>query len=96
MTDKQPVGADAQIAEAADRIVQLEAELESSSDTTVGGDALERKREILRRWVNSVTGVVASPGTGRVVLIHANGRQSGISSAELPMLLCDPVNWDKA
>lgn len=80
---------------AADRVVQLEAELESASNVTTAGAALARKREILHRWVDSVTGVVASPGTGRVVLIHANGRESGISSPELPMLLAEPVSWER-
>ena len=88
--------AESRAAAAADRVVQLEAELESASNATLAGDALERRRAILHRWVDSVTGVVASPGTGRVVLIHANGRESGISSPELPMLLADPVNWERS
>jgi hypothetical protein len=78
---------------AADRVAQLEAELEAAAEATTGGDALMRKRAILHAWIDTVTGVVASPGTGRVVLIHASGRQSGISSADLPMLLSDPVRF---
>jgi hypothetical protein len=85
---------DDKIAQAADRISQLEAELEASSDVTTAGASLVRVREILHRWVDSVTGVVATPGVGRVVLIHADGRESRIASPDLPLLLAEPVNWD--
>ncbi len=84
-----------EIAEAAARVMQLEAELEASSDAATGGDSLARKRALLHAWIDTVTGVVATPGVGRVVLLHANGRRSGISSAELPMLLADPVRWER-
>lgn len=76
------------------RVTDLEAELEASSDAAIEGDALARAREILHRWVDSVTGVVATPGVGRVVLIHANGRESRIASPDLPVLLSAPVSWD--
>jgi hypothetical protein len=47
--------------------------------------------------VDSVTAVVATPGVGRVVLIHDNGSESRIASPDLPMLLSVPVSWsDKA
>jgi hypothetical protein len=82
------------VAKAADRVSQLEAELEASSDVTTAGAPLARAREILHRWVDSVTGVVATPGVGRVVLIHADGRESRIASPDLPLLLAEPVNWD--
>ena len=48
------------VAEAASRVVDLEAELEASGDATTGGDALARSREVLHRWVDSVVGVVSS------------------------------------
>lgn len=85
MNDKQ--------ASAVERITELEAELEASSDATTGGDALSRARGILHEWVDSVTAVVATPGVGRVVLIHADGSESRIASPDLPMLLSVPVTW---
>ena len=88
--DTAPTGS---LAQAIDRVTQLEAELESASEATTAGDALARAREVLHRWVDSVTGVVASPGSGRVVLIHANGSESRIASPQLPMLLAEPVRW---
>jgi len=81
------------VAEAASRVVDLEAELEASGDATTGGDALARSREVLHRWVDSVVGVVSTPGVGRVVLIHDNGRESRIASSELPLLLTAPVSF---
>jgi hypothetical protein len=82
------------LARTVDRVTQLEAELEASSEITTSGDALTRAREVLHRWVDTVTAVVATPGVGRVVLIHANGSESRIASPELPMLLAEPVRWD--
>ena len=79
--------------EAIERVTELESELEASSDATTGGDALTRAREVLHRWVDSVTAVVATPGVGRVVLIHENGRESRIASPDLPQLLSEPVSW---
>jgi len=79
--------------QAVERVTELEAELEASSDASTGGDALVRAREVLHRWVDSVSAVVATPGVGRVVLIHANGSESRIASPDLPMLLSVPVSW---
>ena len=79
--------------QAVERITELEAELEASSDATTGGEALARSRAILHQWIDSVTAVVATPGVGRVVLIHANGSESRIASPELPMLLSAPVSF---
>lgn len=81
------------IERAVDRVTELEAELEASSDATTGGDALSRARTILHAWVDSVTAVVATPGVGRVVLIHDTGSESRIASPDLPMLLAVPVSW---
>lgn len=89
--DEKSLSAVDQIVE---RITELESELEASAEATTGGDALSRAREVLHRWVDSVTGVVATPGVGRVVLIHANGRESRIASPDLPLLLSAPVSWD--
>jgi hypothetical protein len=80
-----------------DRVTELESELEAASDASTAGDQLARAREVLHRWVDSVTAVVATPGVGRVVLIHDNGRESRIASPDLPLLLSAPVSWgDKA
>jgi hypothetical protein len=89
MDNKQPSAVERAIG----RVTELEAELEASSDATTGGDELARARAVLHRWVDSVTAVVATPGVGRVVLIHANGTESRIASPELPMLLSVPVSW---
>ncbi len=79
---------------AAERIVSLEAELESSGEAAIAGDDLARSREVLRRWAETVVGVVNSPGVGRVTLIHADGTQSKIASPVLPFLLARPVAFD--
>lgn len=81
------------IDEVVGRVTDLEAELEASSEATTGGDALARARAALHRWVDTVDAVIATPGVGRVVLIHANGRESRIASPDLPMLLSVPVSW---
>jgi hypothetical protein len=81
------------ITSAVGRVTELESELEASSDAATGGDALARAREVLHQWVDSVTAVVATPGVGRVVLIHENGRESRIASPDLPLLLSVPVSW---
>lgn len=93
MNDKPASAVDAAI----ERITELESELEASAEATTGGDPLARARALLHDWVDSVTAVVATPGVGRVVLIHANGSESRIASPDLPMLLAVPVSWaDKA
>jgi len=81
-------------AQAADRVVQLEAELEVSGEATLEDEAVARARQLLHRWVDSVSAVVAVPGSGRVVLIHADGKEPRIASPDLPMLLSQPVSWD--
>ena len=80
--------------EAAARVVELEAELESAGNAATGGDDLARSRAVLHQWVDSVVGVVTAPGTGRVTLIHANGTRTGIASPELPFLLSRPARFD--
>lgn len=81
------------VEQAADRIIQLEAELEASGNATTEGDALARARAVLHAWVDTVVGVVATPGVGRVVLIHENGRESRIAAPDLPMQLSVPVSF---
>ena len=69
---------------AADRVVKLEEEAESSGFASVEGTELERARAALHQWVDAMTGVVISPGLGRVTVIHGNGTRSTISSPDLP------------
>lgn len=78
---------------ATSRIIDLEAELEASGNATSEGDALARAKAQLHEWVETVSAVVATPGVGRVVLIHENGHESRIASPELPFLLATPVSF---
>ena len=88
MSESKPVE------EAADRVLALEAELESAGSASTAGDELAAARAALHAWVDSVVGVVASPGVGRVTLIHTNGRQSKIASPDLPFLLSRPASFE--
>jgi hypothetical protein len=81
------------IEEAAARVIGLEAELESAGEAAIADDDVARARTVLHDWVESVVGVVASPGIGRVSLIHANGSETRIASATLPYLLTKPVTF---
>ena len=82
------------IEEAAGRVLGLEAELESAGEAKTGGDALSDAHVALHAWVDSVVGVVSSPGVGRVTLIHANGRETRIASPDLPFLLSRPARFE--
>lgn len=81
--------------EAAARVIELEAELEASGTAATEGDSLAFARAALHEWVETVAAVVASPGVGRVTLIHANGNESKIASPDLPFLVTPPVTWDR-
>jgi hypothetical protein len=81
------------VEQAAERVLDLEAELESAGNAHTEGEALAEARVALHDWVESVVGVVASPGVGRVTLIHANGHESRIASPDLPFLLSRPVKF---
>lgn len=81
------------IKEATDRVIELEAELEASGNASTEAEAIARARAILHDWVDTVTAVVATPGVGRVVLIHENGRESRIASPDLPFQLAAPVTF---
>lgn len=95
MPDEQASEGSDAVKAAADRIVDLEAELEASGDVTTEDAALAESRAILHRWVDTVQGVVATPGVGRVVLIHADGSETRIASPDLPLKLARPVNFGK-
>lgn len=94
MTDPNAAPHADRIAEATARVADLEAELEASGTTTSEAEALARVRALLHEWVDSVIAVVATPGVGRVVLIHENGAESRIASPELPYRLAVPVTFD--
>lgn len=81
------------IEEAAARVIGLEAELENAGEAVTASDDVLRARAKLHNWVETVVGVVASPGVGRVSLIHANGSETRISSPDLPYLLTKPVTF---
>ncbi|MBC2667693.1 hypothetical protein ACFOON_01750 [Novosphingobium piscinae] len=83
------------IEDAAARVISLEAELETAGHATTGGDELAATRAALHAWVETVVAAVASPGVGRVTLIHANGTQSKIAAPDLPFLLTRPVSFDQ-
>lgn len=77
----------------AERVVALEAELESAGEVTIAEAALRHSRAALHAWVDTVAAVVSSPGVGRVTLIHADGSQSGIASPSLPFRLSRPAKF---
>ena len=84
----------ARIDEAVGRAIELGAEVESSVEASTGGDALALARAELHRWVDTVAGVAINAGLGRVTLIHANGKESSISSSDLPFLLSRPAKFE--
>jgi len=87
MTEDRTTGVRA----AADRISELEEELEVSGDAVVDGDPLAQARAALHAWIDAMTGVVVTPALGRVTLIHGNGTRSTISSPELPFAMSAPM-----
>lgn len=84
---------DKDIDQQAERIMALEAELESAGEVTRDDADLIRLKTELHAWVESVVAVIASPGMGRVSLIHSDGSQSGISSSTLPFRLSRPARF---
>lgn len=82
-----------EIEDAAERVIALEAELESAGEAALSNDQLALSRAALHEWVETVVGVVSSPGVGRVTLIHSDGTQSSISSPRLPFLLSRPAKF---
>lgn len=84
------------IASQAERVVALEAELESAGEVSLAEAELEHSRAALHDWVESVVGIVSSPGVGRVSLIHKDGSQSSIASSRLPFLLSRPARFERS
>ena len=87
MDDEQAVSTRA----VAERVIELEEEVEASGYASIGGSALEEAKSALHRWVDEMTGVVISPGLGRVTVIHGNGRPSTIASAHLTYMMSKPL-----
>jgi hypothetical protein len=87
MTERQASEAQAM----ADRVLEFAEEVEASGQSVVGGDALEAARAALHEWVDGLTAVVVMPAFGRVTVIHRNGRESTISSPDLPFAMSAPV-----
>lgn len=81
------------IEEAVERVLELESELEASGEAKLEGDAVDAAKEGLHKWVDTVVGVVASPGVGRVLLIHEDGSESKVASPNLPFLLSKPAKF---
>lgn len=81
---------------AVERALELGAEVESAGEAQTGDEALAFTRAQLHEWVDTVVGVVINAGLGRVTLIHADGRQSGIASNLLPFKLSQPARFDKS
>lgn len=76
----------------ADRVLELEEELEASGHAAVEGNALETSRLVLMEWVQGLIGVVASPALGRVTVIDSQGRQATITTPYLAYDLSAAVN----
>ena len=74
----------------AERVLKLADELEASADVKVVGTDLETARAALHAWIDTATGFVVTPAFGRVTIIH-KGRQSTISSADLPYAMSIPI-----
>lgn len=85
---------DNRIAAQAERITALEVELESAGEVSIEETRLLQMRALLHEWIDSVVGVVSSPGVGRVSLIHRDGSQSSIASSKLPFILSLPAQFE--
>ena len=75
----------------ADRVIELEEEVEASGVAAIDGSDLEWSRAALHKWIDEMIGVVVSPGLGRVTVIHPGGKRSSIASATLPYAMSKPV-----
>ena len=89
----QDSGADVQTA--LDRVIKLEEEVEAPGHALVHAQGLEAAKASLHKWVDAMTGVVITPGLGRVTLVHPNGRYSTINSPDLPFAMSAPINARK-
>ena len=76
---------------ATERVIKLEEEVEAPGHASIRGEALESARASLHSWVDKMTGVVVTPGLGRVTVVHPNGRFSTINSPDLPFAMSAPI-----
>ena len=81
------------IEQAIERVLELGAEVESAGEAKTSDAAVTFARERLHEWVDTVVGVVVNAGLGRVTLIHANGKETSVSSSELPFKLSQPARF---
>lgn len=72
------------------RVLDMAEELEASGDAMLEGSTLDLARAALHKWIDSMTGVVITPGLGRVTVIH-EGRTSTIASPDLPFAMSAAV-----
>lgn len=79
--------------DAVGRALEFGAEVESAGEAHVGDAAVAKQRAQLHTWIDTVVGVVVNAGLGRVTLIHANGKTSGVASSELPFQLSEPARF---
>jgi hypothetical protein len=79
---------------AAQRVIELEEELEASGYAALDEDSIAQARAALHKWIDTVTGLVISPALGKVTLIHAKGRESVIASSDLAFAMSAPVHRD--
>ncbi len=79
------------IREAAQHVLELEAEVEAAGVAGIDADSVQQARAVLHAWIEEMTGIVVSPGLGRVTVLHAEGKKSSIASADLAYRLSKPV-----
>lgn len=72
---------------AAQRVVELEEELEASGVAALDEHRLSALKAILHRWIDGMHGVVISPALGRVTLIDEHGGKASIASSQLAFSL---------
>ena len=77
-TDKE-----SKIKAAAERIIELDKEVEASSHAATDEPSLVRAREVLHQWIDSMQGVVVNPANGRVSVIDERGHAASIASSDL-------------
>lgn len=80
--------------DAARRLLELEQEREISGTATADEGQVAAARAALHAWVDTVTMVVAVPGSGKVSLVHGDGKTSHISSAPLAYALSPKVRFE--
>jgi hypothetical protein len=74
---------EAKIRTTADRIIELDKEVEAPGHAALDEAALLRAREVLHKWVDEMKGIVVNPALGRVSVIHENGSAASIACADL-------------